>query len=801
MQRIVHWPLIAILLIYIAAGVIYAFVAPFLEVSDEVRHYAMVEHLAQGRGLPIQDESLERRINAEERRALRPLTHYAQEGSQPPLYYALMALVSLPFDRSDHADLVWPNPHARLGRADATNNWNQLVHTPAEAFPWRGTVLVVMLMRLIGVSLGAVTVACTYALARELRTENEGAGRPLPRSSILDAPFLAGLAAALVAFNPMFVHIMASVNNDTLATTLSTLALLLGARMIRRGATMRGALALGIVLGGAALTKASGLALAVAVPSCVLASRFLQARRGEGKAEDQGRLTQSSPTSLVSLFVATILPVLVIAGWWYARNQVLYGDFTGTTMMARIAGPREVVPSPGELIGEWDGFFKSYWGLFGAVNIPMDLWIYAALEVVLILAGLGLLLMTLEWLRATRHAGSWLSAFDARCPILLMLFGAFLIAFVALMRWTSLTLASQGRLLFPVIAPISLFMAIGLARLAQLASHRRALRNTRYAMFIIPIALATLTLLAPFLYIRPAYALPQRLDAAALPALDRQTELFFEDKIRYLGFRVHNPGQRIAPGDLLDVTLYWQAREPLDRKYSAFVRVYARGDRPVHVLDTYPGGGMWQTTLWQPDQIIADRYRLRIDGTLTNTQLAPSTLWLDVGFWDFTTQRFLPTFDPAGRPTGRQRYEAASLNVARPAPNFRFKARFEKAVLTGARAEQSDRDVTLALDWLVTEDFTEDYTTFVQLFNAAGDKMAPQADQRAKNGDFAPRWWREGDLILNDIYTITLPLDFPPGRYTIKFGLYNADGARMPAFDEDGRSIPDAALSVPIEIK
>jgi len=791
LHRIAHLPLISILLVYAIAGAIYAFSAPFLDVSDEVRHYAMIEHLAQGRGLPIQDEALNRRITEEERRAIRPLTYYAQEGSQPPLYYALMAAVALPFDRSNYADLVWPNPHARLGRADATNNWNQLIHVPDGAFPWRGTALAVVAMRLLGVLLGAATVACTYALARELLVGAPGRGAL--SLSTFGPPFLPAFAAALVAFNPMFVHIMASVNNDTLATTLSTLALLLGARMIHRGASVRGAVVLSVVLGGAALTKPSGLALAAVVPFFVLVS---EARRAWGRAGER----RATRTWLFRLTMCLALPAALIAGWWYVRNQMLYGDFTGTTMMARIAGPREVVPSPAELLGEWDGFFKSYWGLFGAVNIPMDLWIYAALQIALVLAGFGLLLLAGDWLKAARRMLLPPSILNAQSLTLLMLAGAVLVALAALVRWTSLTLASQGRLLFPVIASISIFIALGMARLARFALCDRV-RYAQGGLLGFALALAALTLAAPFVYIQPAYALPQRLPPDHLPALDRQTELLFEDKIRYLGFRVDTPRQRVAPGEVLDVTLYWQALRPLERNYSAFVRLIGKGDVPVHVLDTYPGGGMWQTTLWRPGEIIADRYRLRIDDTLTNTRLAPSALWLDVGFWDFTAQRFLQTFDPGGRATGRQRYEAASLNVARPAPTFRLAQRFERALLTGVRVEQSAQSISLSLDWLATADFTDDYTTFVQLFDARGNKLEPQADGRAQNGDFAPRWWRAGDLILNDTYIIALPPGFPPGAYTIKFGLYKADGTRMPAYDADGAPIGEAALSVPVEVK
>ena len=764
-----HRILLLILTVYFIAGALYAISAPFLEVSDEVRHYAMVEHLAQGNGLPIQDEALNQRILDEERRARRPLTYYAQEGSQPPLYYALMALVALPFDRSDHAERVWPNPHAKLGRADATNNWNQLIHAPeAESFPWRGTVLVVMLMRFIGVALGAVTVAGCYALGQ-----------------MLGGPAIGALAAGLVAFNPMFVHIMASVNNDTLATTLSTLALWQGARLIKDSAGLRRGLLLGTLLGGAALTKASGLALVLVVPTFVLLAWLWQARAA--RLPLRAMLRQ-----LAGLGAATWLPAALIAGWWYGRNQLLYGEFTGTSMMARIAGARETPPSWLALLGEWDGFYKAFWGLFGAVNIPMDEWIYDALEGLLIAIGGGLLIIAAHWLSRR----GWRSDMNAQAWIALMLFAAFVVALAALVRWTSLTLASQGRLLFPVIGAFAALGGLGLAQLGRLILGER----WGWAGLGLVVALALLTLLAPFLYIRPAYALPQRFPPDVSPALDQQTELVFEQQIRYLGFRVDTPRQRVRPGDTLDVTIYWQGLKQMDRNYSAFIRLYGKGDVPVHVLDTYPGGGMWPTTLWTPGEVIADRYRLRIEDTMTNTQLAPSALWLDVGLWDFTTQRFLNTFEPSGRPTGRQRYEAASLYSDQPASATPTGPRLAQAAPLNARVEHSGDALVLRLDWLVTADFDRDYTTFVQLFDQSGNKLPPQADARALGGAFAPRWWRKGDLIAGDAYTLTLPADLSPGAYVLKFGLYQADGARMPAYAQNGDVIPDAALRIPVEI-
>lgn len=798
-----------ILILYLIAGCFFAIQSPFLDVSDEVRHYAMVERLARGGGLTVHDLALNAKITEEERLALRPLTYEAQEGSQPPLYYAVMALMALPFDRSDWEAMVWPNPHAMLGRADATNNWNQLQHTPAERFPWQQTTLVVMLMRFIGVLLGAVVVACAYFIAWEIGDA--------PQSSISHLQsLLPPLAAGLVAFNPMFVHIMASVNNDTLAAAASSLALLIGARMIARGATVKQSLLLGGVLGVAALTKASGLALAIVVPFFVLMSVLLKGRKWEGEKGSRGDSPSHLPTfslsHLLTLALAMLLPMALIAGWWYVRNAMLYGDPTGTTMMAQIAGPRERIPTALELIGEWEGFFKAYWGLFGAVNIPMHEWIYIALEVMTLLAGVGLVLVVLDVIRESVKVRKGESESDAsplhsfslsHLLILAMLFSAFAVAFIALIRWTSITLASQGRLLFPVIVPISIFVALGLLRvLAALES----LVKRPLAQWVAPaliVVLAALTLLAPFVYVAPAYAtLPHLQSEADVPADAQFTQLYFEDKIRWIGYRVNTPAQRVKPGDVLDVTLFWEALQPMERNYSAFVRLLGRDDVPVHVLNTYPGGGMAQTTLWQPGDVIADRYRLRIDDTLTNTQLLPTALNLDVGFWNFTTKEFLKTFDGQGNPTGRQNYEAAGMAVPMPvAVDERIEnQRLEKARVSNVKANYDGRRITLALDWIVDADVDRDYTTFVQLFDYTGKKLDPQADGRALNGAFSPRWWRKGDVLRGDQYVIELPAPLPAGEYFIKFGLYDKDNQRMPAFD-DGQPINDAAISVPLTVE
>ena len=78
-----------ILFVYLVAGLQFAFVTPIFEASDELWHYPMVHHLADGNPLPVQ--------------TFGPALAgpWKQEASQPPLYYYVGALLTFWVDRSD----------------------------------------------------------------------------------------------------------------------------------------------------------------------------------------------------------------------------------------------------------------------------------------------------------------------------------------------------------------------------------------------------------------------------------------------------------------------------------------------------------------------------------------------------------------------------------------------------------------------------------------------------------------------------------------------------------------------------
>ncbi len=136
-----HWIAALILCLFMVLGIVYSVATPVLEASDELNHYPFVAYLAGGNGLPVQRSGEE--------------TLWGQEGSQPPLYYAVAAALTSWIDVDDLTELVTLNPHAMRGVPLAPDNKNMVVHSSREAFPWRGSVLAVHLIRLLSLLLAS----------------------------------------------------------------------------------------------------------------------------------------------------------------------------------------------------------------------------------------------------------------------------------------------------------------------------------------------------------------------------------------------------------------------------------------------------------------------------------------------------------------------------------------------------------------------------------------------------------------------------------------------------------------------
>ena len=727
-----------ILMVFIILGVIYSVVNPIFEAPDEVQHFFYVTHLAEGNGLPLQDPA-------------HPAL-WAQEGSQPPLYYALAASLLTPLDTSKAATLLWKNDHAALGDPLYPLNKNYLVHTDQEAWPYRGAVLAVHVVRLFSVLLGAVTLVFLYLLVRTL----------LPR-----APRLAVATTALTAFTPQFIFISSAVSNDNLITMLSTITAWLTVYLARQSADAlqdrmkirrwwAGYVALGLLLGAAALAKLSGAFL------WVLAGGVLMLF---GIRQRMGRRT------LGGLSVAFVIAI-AIAGWWYVRNWRLYGDPTGLKVMLAIVGGWKIPLGWRDLVGQFQGLRISYWALFGWFNVLLPDWVYRVLDGIALVALLGLPLIFRRGEReVTNEDRVWLLAPVAW--IFVMLAG--------LVRWTLLTPGMQGRLLYPAAWAINLLLVLGWSRWSELFSAARWPR-LRFGWLAVPAGLLfLLAVISPGAVIAPTYRKPMLIAPAEVPISAQIAPVTFGTQARLIGARISPETAR--PGETAWVTLYWEVLERFDRDYTVFVQLQDHAGRTVTQETSWPGLGAYPTRLWKPGTIVVDRYPV----SFPVDAVTPSLLKIKVGFFIPYTDQGLPSRSADGSTTPDVFGKLRLLpdKVVLPDPSVPIEVRLGDDgirllgydLVVGAQSEGQPIEVTLY--WKADRSLTQDYTVFVHLRRPDGKNLV-QRDRQPLAGAW-PTWAWEPDQPVVDRYTLSVPAGTPPGRYTLWAGMYRlADLTRLP---------------------
>jgi Dolichyl-phosphate-mannose-protein mannosyltransferase len=734
MARILHFPGIGIIVtVFVVLAVIYSSATPIFEASDEVSHYAVVQHIADTGELPVQQPGVK--------------TQWEQEGSQPPLYYLLVSAVARVIDTRDAAERMTRNPHAAPGNPSLDANRNLVIHSPAEDFPWRNITLVVHLIRFLSILMGAGTIVLSYSIARRIFPD---------KSSVPIG------TAALIAFNPMFIFISASVNNDNLTILLTSLALYLSVlcwyeppgRVDRSGWWRR--LWLGVVLGGAALSKISGLTL-LPIVALILTVRHLRRRDWRGWI-------------FSGMLVA--LPVMLIAAWWYARNLQLYGELFGLDTMVSIAGPRTMALI--DLVPEFDGFRYSYWALFGAVNIVTFPLAYVVFDLFTLLAiiGCGLWLLRNRW--------------TDRFVLMIILAGYVLIVFIGVVRWTMMTPASQGRLMFPAISAISLLLWLGWETTLDFRFRNLDFHKLRWGM---PIFMLAVAVIVPFRDIAPTYAGPQMITEQQLPSDLKRLDVDYGDQLRLIGYRLAAP---LARSDSAEFTLYWQCLMPISADYSVFAIVYGRALRELGKRDAYPYHGLYATRQCQPGQIFADPYRIPIEAS---GAFKPTVLRAQIGLRDGQTGiELTPT--AGSKPLSAVMLEVGKLIDTLPHEQYAtVDYRLGDHIhLQDARINRQGDAPYLATTWTTTSTPPEAYTIFVHILDANGNVIG-QADGPPSGGNYPTDWWSPGETIVE-----MRPLPLPPEADRVTIGLYRlGDQTRLPVLDATGQRVPNDEIVLPAQ--
>ncbi len=121
------------------------------------------------------------------------------------------------------------------------------------------------------------------------------------------------------------------------------------------------------------------------------------------------------------------------------------------------------------------------------------------------------------------------------------------------------------------------------------------------------------------------YAVP------STPATDMNTplNLRFGDSITLLGYTLAETN--LAPGDIVQITLFWQTDTPLETRYKVFLHLVDANGQLVNQRDSEPGGGLALTTTWTSGETVLDNH-----GVLIPANAPPGEYTLLLGLYDLT---------------------------------------------------------------------------------------------------------------------------------------------------------------------
>jgi hypothetical protein len=144
------------------------------------------------------------------------------------------------------------------------------------------------------------------------------------------------------------------------------------------------------------------------------------------------------------------------------------------------------------------------------------------------------------------------------------------------------------------------------------------------------------------------YAAPGPAPAEMATPLDAH----FGDAIALRGFSLLE--DRLAPGDIVPVALFWEALSPVSDRYKVFLHLLDSQGALVAQRDSEPGGGLALTSSWRPGQTQVDNH-----GVLIPAGTPAGEYQLVVGLY--------PLGDPAARlPVTAQGQPAGDMLPLRP---------------------------------------------------------------------------------------------------------------------------------------
>lgn len=750
--------------LFLVLSLIYNVTVPLWESDNEWSHYSYARYIVINRELPAPDSQIAITfINDQCLNEVQQEFTTVHQFRQPPLYYLLGALTISWIDIDVELPYV-TNPHVYAPRGAAGTNI--AIHSPAEDFPYQGTVLAVHVLRLLSTLIGLSGLVAVYLTGLLL----------FPRRR-----YLALAALAVTAFVPQYVFSSSVINNDILVGALGFWCVYLCIYVILRGFKPLALLAAIAAAGLAVLAKYTALPL-IPVVIAALAISFFRAWRRDG---------QSLPKLLgqvALLAVAGSLPALL----WLIRNKLLFGQFflgySGLLSALLLEPGRFLVagdsPQLLDPLRAGEFAFMTFWGLFGNDLLALPASILTILAAISGVALFGVILFLL----------------DKQQPRYLRILTLLAIFFV-LEAWALSAIKAagtsepRGRYLMPIFSTVSFLLVIGLYHLLPARLKVPGLAAVSVGLFV-------LALSVPFFLLQPAYAAPPLQASVDLLPEEEPAHATFGDFAELIGYRVET--DRVGLFEPIDVILVWRSLQKTDNNYTVGVHILDGANVSHGTLTSYPGRGNFATSLWQPGDVFRDPYRLYLEPSARD--YLPSLGRIKVALYCYHPDdtEHLPVSDQEGNAIGdavylgRLKLVDRDVEPASPASTgllaqFGDQIGLESVALTPDLQPRPGETMTITLQWQALARPAADYTLFAHLQNAQGEQIAGN-DQPLTGGYYPSGLWDAGESV-RYVHHLSLPRVLDQGRYDLVIGLYDPQtGERLPVSQAGASKKPNGEL-------
>jgi small subunit ribosomal protein S36 len=437
----------------------WALITPPFQAPDEVDHFAYTQSLVERGEAPSRNPASPLpRWSSAETLALEDSSFFTdhQVGDSRPPWLSAQA-------RNYAAQAARLHPRSSDGGGNETAATHGPIYyaalAPAYAAASSSPFSQLTLMRMTSALIGALTVLFTFLLARELAP-----GRP----------WLAVLAALLVAFEPMYGFISGAVNNDVGVNAGAAALELLLIRMMRRGVTLTWGVLTGGLLILLPIVKGTAYSLYPVAGIALLVAVVRHHRRSD--AAGWGGL------ALGALAVHELSSHLSGAFEVSQGNTPGTGSAVGATSSALQQHPlgylgylwQVFLPRLSFMAPHFESthfpafviFVERGWGAFGWYDVFFPHWVYVVILVAMLAVPvLALVAARREWAFVRRNLGE--------AVVLVLMPIAVVAGFEAAFYTTGArpVVAEFGRYAFPAIAPLAVLVVASLQALGR----RRAL--------------------------------------------------------------------------------------------------------------------------------------------------------------------------------------------------------------------------------------------------------------------------------------------------------------------------------------